>query len=299
MENQPTTISPYAVTPELHAARTAVEAARGKSKKLADLVNTTAAQATTLEADAQRLQTELAAEEGALAMAEGAAVKRHEKSVERLSGELEGKEKELKRARAKIAALEGMAPGIDDEVTAAGTALSIELGMWGQSVTAALSAELGEAVKPLVGVMAKARAIGAPLFLDFLQAAYVPDPIGFMRIMTRSDGWDNRGRNLLDGIGESQWTAEADAISAQLSPVKLAMSAARIHREYVPLARRQGPYVRKGYEVRGSDFWAKKREAAAPMEKPQPPARKPEPQELSMGPALVENIDGPRPQQQQ
>ncbi|VTU36218.1 hypothetical protein [Variovorax sp. PBL-E5] len=230
-----TDAAPYTVSPELQTAADAIEAARAQCKKLAEQVDTTAAHALTLEADLKSLTAERAAEEGALALCEPGDVKRHEKTIDRLTAELELKERDLRRARTKIVALESMAPDLDSAVKAAGVELQAALAIWAQQATRTLADEIAEAAKPLAAVMARAQALalaGGNL-ADFVTAAYCPSPEGFRRVWS-SAGWANQGENLLTGVQ----TPEADAIAEPVRAIAASISAARYHSNFVPLARR-------------------------------------------------------------
>jgi hypothetical protein len=98
--------------------------------------------------------------------------------------------------------------------------------------------------------MARGRAIGGLELRDFLAAALVPDPDGFMRFPA-GGGWVNQGANLLDMPPDDIGAAAARAITEGLKPVRESLAAARAHSNYVPLAKRPKPYVRKGYTTEG------------------------------------------------
>lgn len=288
----------YQPSPALIVAREAIEAAQARCKKLASQVDETAALLPSLEADVQRTQTDLAAEEGALALCEKADVKRHEKAIERLSTELADKERDLRRARAKIEALEGMAPELDEQVAARASEAQVEKGIWIQEAIATLSVEIEQAVKPLQAVIAKARAMQSSFaqqeLQDFVQAVWLPEPQGFMRLQSQH-GLDNVGTNLLgqcDEVGQ----AAAHGVAEALSQLQRVLSGARAHSAYIPLAKRSKPYVRRGYVVQGRDYFSDK--AKADVGEPVA-ASACRPQELNMGPAMVENIGRPTPQVQQ
>jgi hypothetical protein len=241
----------YAPSAELLAARDAVEAARQRSARVREQVDATAMQITALEGEVHKLQTDLANREAERALADDGAAKKLDAEIKRLAGDLDSKSRELNRARNLLQALETKAPEIDEEVRAAGTVLQSEQGIWASNAAQALRNELQEAVRPLVRVMARARAVGGPELRDFLSAALVPDPEGFMRFPVSGGGWVNQGTNLLDAPPDEIGAAAARAISENLKPVRESLAAVRSHGDYVPLAKRPKPYVRKGRTTEG------------------------------------------------
>ncbi|MBP6897333.1 MAG: hypothetical protein KBC94_23195 [Pseudacidovorax sp.] len=278
----------YAFPPELNTVIAAAQAARNDCAKVAAKINEAAAQLPALEADLQRLAGEIGAEEGKLALADAPAeIKRHEKVIKDLLAESETKEREVKRLRARIQALEEQAPALDEALRAAVSDLRIEFSGWQNGLAARIGTELEALVAPIRTLVAVAKAAapgtGATSLSDFVAAAYIPDPDGFVRIPTAT-GWESRGRNLLEGLPTSQ-PAEAEAVAAQCLPVLQALRAGESHTAYVPLARRPVPYVRKGYEIRS---WTSKSDSDsdAPGTAASPAARV-EPQELNVAPAMT------------
>lgn len=240
--------SPYAVTPELQSASTAVADAIALCKRLSDQLGATESQIKGLEADVEQLTAERATAEAALALADGDDVKALDKAALRLDSDLGAKERELRRLRARVAALEEEGPKLHEAVRLRAQELDVELGLWCTDAADALTPEVEAAAKQLAAAIEKAHAIGGPTMRDFTDAAYVPRPSGFMRQRVNG-GWYNAGANLLQpppqGLGE-----EAAAIHSQILPIRQAVLNGKVYPEYVPLSRRPRPYVRKGYEVR-------------------------------------------------
>lgn len=222
----------YAISPELQKAFDAVETARAQCRRLAERVDDSISQISARTADIDRLNADLGTAEAAAALAEAPEdLKRHEKTISRLTSDLEAKGAELKRMRTRVEALEGMAPDLDLAVRAAGAELQAALTIWAQQATQTLAEEIAEAVKPLTAVMGRAGALalaGGNL-ADFTAAAYVPSPEGFRRVWS-SLGLVNEGANLLAG------EQPTDAIAAPLRAITATIRAARFH--YTPL--RQG-----------------------------------------------------------
>lgn len=276
----------YAFSPELNTVIAAAQAARNDCAKVAAKIDEAAAQLHALEADLRRLASDVGAEEGKLALADAPAeIRRHEKVVKDLLTESEMKEREVKRLRARIQALEEQAPALDEALRAAVSDLRIEFSGWQSGLAARIGTELEALVAPIRTLVAIANAAahgaGANSLSDFVAAAYIPDPDGFIRTPV-AHGWENRGRNLLQGLPNTR-PAEAEAVAVQCLPVLQALRAGESHKAYVPLARRPVPYVRKGYEVRS---WESKSDADAPSPAAAPAARV-EPQELNVAPAMT------------
>lgn len=280
----------YAFSPELNTVIAAAQAARNDCAKVAAKIDEAAAQLHALEADLRRLASDVGAEEGKLALADAPAeIKRHEKVVKDLLTESETKEREVKRLRARIQALEEQAPALDEALRDAIVDLRIEFSGWQNGIAARIGTELEALVAPIRTLVAMANAAaygsGANSLSDFVAAAYIPDPDGFMRTRDRG-GWVNQGRNLLVGLPNSR-PAEAEAIAVQCLPVLQALRAGESHTAYVPLARRPVPYVRKGYEIRG---WTSKSDSDGDGDAPNTaaaPAARVEPQELNVAPAMT------------
>ncbi|WP_432731461.1 hypothetical protein [Variovorax sp. W6] len=239
--------SPYAVTSDLQKASTAVSEAAALCKRLDNQLSLTASQIKVLETEVEQLTSERATAEAALALADGDEVKALDKAALRLDTDLGAKERELRRLRARIAALEVEGPKLHEAVRLRAQELDVELGLWSNAAAEALTPEVEAAAKQLAVTIEKAHAIGGPTMRDFTDAAYVPRPSGFMRQRVNG-GWYNAGANLLEpsqGLGP-----EATEIQSLIAPIRQAAVNGKVYPEYVPLARRPGPYVRKGVEVR-------------------------------------------------
>ncbi|WP_343661101.1 hypothetical protein [Ralstonia sp.] len=233
--------SGYALTPEVKAAIQDVHDALARRKLLDEAADASPARIAEIEQDANRLRGEISSQEADIALCDEAEVPAKEKAVRKLADELTVKERELSRAKARLDALEARAPEIDAAIDEAAHTLNLEVGMLAESFKVRISEELREAVKPLLPIMEKARAVGRP-FNDYFQAAYLPDPEGFI-VNTKSAGaiFGHVGVNLLNGT-----SGEPNPITEVMEPVNAALNALRAHRAYVPLAKRPKPYVRKG-----------------------------------------------------
>lgn len=233
--------APYVLSSEMQAAIQAVHDALGRRKTLDEATNAAPAQIAELEQEANRLRGEIASREADIIWCADTEVPAAEGAIAKLSDELITRETELRRAKSRLDALEARAPELDAAVDQAGYMLNLEVGMQGEIFRARISEELREAVKPLLPILEKARAMG-PLFNDYLQAAYLPDPEGFI-LGLRSNGAisSNVGVNLLNGVSNVP-----NPITEVMAPVNAALNALRSHRAYVPLAKRPKPYVMKG-----------------------------------------------------
>lgn len=231
----------YALSPEVTAAIRDVHDALARRKLLDDAANTSPARIEEIEQEANRLRGEIASREADIVLCAEAEVPAKEKAIRKLADELTAKETELNRAKARLDALEARAPEIDAAIDEAAHMLNLEVGMLAESFKARISEELREAVKPLLPIMEKARAVGRP-FNDYFQAAYLPDPEGFI-LSTQYTGanFGHVGVNLLNGV-----SGEPNPITEAMGPLNEALNALRAHRAYVPLAKRPKPYVRKG-----------------------------------------------------
>lgn len=245
MKKQSTNAARYALTLEITAAHLAVEAARQKSSRHSEQVNLVAAQIAELDSEIPLLEKGLADHEAAMTFAEDSEIAAMEKTAMRLSTVIEMKARVLNRSRAKLKALEDMAPSVDDEVVTAGGSLRLEVGIWMQGVVQELSEELSEALKPVIGILAKARAIGGSELSDFLASVSVPDPVD-CKLVPAASGAYNIGSNLLDLPADADQQAAANELHSQIAPVRRAATEACGHAAYIPLARRPKPYVIKG-----------------------------------------------------
>jgi len=237
--------SAYDISPELNAAVETVHFALGRRKTLDEAINALPKAISDLERQASSLTSELGSVEAELALSSGAQAKNLEQSCEQLNDTVSKKEIEIKRAKSKIVALEGMAPEMDEAIVTAGGLLNMEVGFLAGDIKSQIAKEMRDAVIPVLAVIAKARVAGLGQFNDFLAAAYLPDPEGFMIAGGSAiDVTSNyRGLNLLD---RSYSTPETDALVAALKPVRDAIAAVRSHKPYIPLANRPTPYQIKG-----------------------------------------------------
>jgi hypothetical protein len=233
----------YALPLELEAAVKAAHDALGRRKTLDAAVNESPAQIAEAESEVERLRGELATAEADLALSSGTDSRRLERLIDELSASLSSKEVVVRRAHARLAALEAKAPELDAAIVDARQTLNLEAGMYARDLKSQISVELREAVKPVLAVLRNAHAVdsvGLHQFTDFFFAAYLPDPETFIG-SGRSEN-KNIGTNLLD----DRSTDEQNPIALVLAPVKAAMTAIGAHRPYVPLAKRPKPYVRRG-----------------------------------------------------
>ncbi len=238
---QETKAEVYALTPEVIQAIEAVHDAIARRKVLDEAVNEAPARIAALEQEADRMRGELARLDADIALCDDAEVPAKERAIKKLDGDLSTKETELRRARARLDALEARAPEIDAAVSEAGYVLNLETNSLAESFKERISEELREAVKPLLPILEKARAVG-PLMNDFCQAAYLPDPAGFYLARSNNNAnFANIGFNLLSGA-----SGLPNPINEVMAPVNAALAAWRGHKPYLPLAKRPVPYVRKG-----------------------------------------------------
>lgn len=297
MKQNPSTVFAYAIHPELTAAVEAVHAAIAQAKKVAEMVNEAAAKIPQLEAEIGVLRHEIASAEVAEALAEDGDPKATRKAIDRQKAELVAKESDLRSAQMRVTVLEQRAPEYDVAVRAAGEVLYTEHQTWVAATKTALAAEVEDAIRPLVDVMAKVRAVGWLHFRDFLDDAMVPDLFNYTPLHAGALRAADLSTNLLKGKPASVEAQTAvDSLKSVIQPVVEALAAAKSHRSYVPLAARQlTPYVIKGWTSGVRDhFINTKPDAAAPAA-----VRGGQTQELNLGPAMVENIGQPALQVQQ
>ena len=238
----------YLITPEVTAAIAALNLALDRRKKLDEAVGSAPAQIAAAEANLQALRSELAAKEADIVWIDDAKVPAMEKEIATLVAAIEAKDREIQRTKGRVKALEDRAAEIDADVDQANNLMNLEASMAGQDVEEIIAAELRLKVKELQSMFAKVRALNrvtrSARTLDFLMDAYVPDLEKCMRSVGLN-GSSNSSPNLIDVVTEETKHAEAE-IAEQLKPISDALAAGRSHRTYVPLARRLGPYVRKG-----------------------------------------------------
>lgn len=202
----------------------------------------------TIEALRQRVQelTEnLGSIEAELALCPpGAAAKRLERDSETRTAELAVAENEVKRAIAKLSALESkIAPEVDAAMAEAALTLHREIGIDTRERKKQIADELRHAVKPLLEVLAKAKAVDvAYQFNDLFQVSFVPDYENFVFLGASSQELHS-GFNLLNALPDSE---EARQVTLEFAPLRNARRIVTAYKEYVPLAKRPGPYQIKG-----------------------------------------------------
>jgi chromosome segregation ATPase len=238
----------FKITPEVTAAIDALNLALDRRKKLDEAVGSAPAQIAAAESELQSLRSELAVKEADIVWVVDAKVPAAEKEIARLVAAIEAKDREILRTKGRVKALEDRAAEIDTDVEKANNVMNLEASIAGQDIEANIAAELRLKVKELQSMFAKIRALNrvtrSARTLDFLLDAFVPDLEKCMRT-TGLNGHSNSSPNLIDVVTEETKQAEAE-IAEQLKPISDALAAGRRHLTYVPLARRLGPYVRKG-----------------------------------------------------
>lgn len=298
MKQNPATVFAYAIHPELTAAVEAAHAAIAQAKKVAEMVNEAAAKIPQLEAEIGVLRHEIASAEVAEALADDGDRKVLRKAIERQKAELVAKEGDLRSAQTRVTVLEQRAPEYDVAVRAAGEVLHAEHQTWLVATKTALSVEIEVAIKPLVDVMAKARVVGWRHLADFLDDAMVPDLLNYTSIYRSALKAADVSTNRLKGqLASAEGLIAVEAIRSAIQPVEHALVAVRSYRPYMPLAARQvKPYEIKGWTSGVRDHFINQSDVAADK-----PAAAPafQPQELNLGPAMVENAGRPAPQVQQ
>lgn len=240
---------------ELLADQKALDDAVAKAKRTRAAVDETAAQIPALDAQVQELTAKLAEKDADRAIAEDVDVKGLDAEVNRLGADLDSTQRGLNRARNALKVHEERAPALDEEVRAAVVVLENDLLTFSGDLTERLRAEILERCKPLQGAFAALRALG-PLggvgVRDVIDAAYIPDPRGFVRMQGGTGvGSINCGTNLLAGEPEPEHAELAKAITQALAPVRASLVAGKALGSYVPLDKRPKPYVRKGWSSQG------------------------------------------------
>lgn len=247
------TQSAYTPRTELGQAVDAVHKALADRKTLDAKVDAMPEAIAVIEQNVAKLEAELGAKEGDHAIAdEGTAQqKKLAKEIADLTSKLFVEQQSLRSAHIRLVGLEGKAPQLDEEVRACTQDLQIEVTSYFESVKPALSAELEQAVKPILGILAKARVFGRPM-QDTVRSLFIPDPVGFvLREHPLLQGYHYDGKNLLEGDPSEEQQAEAHAISEMIAPAFRALAAGSAHQEYVPLEKRPKKYVIKGYTHEG------------------------------------------------
>lgn len=248
-----TQITSMALPPELLEDQQTLDEAVAKAKRTRAAVDETAANIPALEADVQELTTKLAEKDADRAIADDGDVKALDTEIKKLGVELDSAQRALNRAKNALKIHEARAPEQDEAVQAAVVVLEQDLIALGGNMLEQLRAEILEKVKPLQGVFAAfraLRALGNEGVRDVIDAAWVPDPKGFMRLSAGA-GSMNYGTNLLAEAPEPEHAQLAESISKAVAPVRASLAAAKALGSYVPLDKRPKAYVRRGYTTEG------------------------------------------------
>lgn len=237
----------YALPDELKAAIGAAHDALARRKKLDDAISNAPAQVAEKEREIASLRAELATAEADILFVDEGKLSALQKQIDKMVATIDARDLEVRRIKARIDALERRAPEIDGEIDVAGNALNIEASMFAAALKVRIGAELRDVMPAVRAVLNKARALdGIGHCRDFFAAAFVPD-MEFFVPHTLANGATYGHTNLLD----NDTPREPNAIDELLAPVRAAMAAVRKHAPYVPLSRRQQPYVIKGAEGPG------------------------------------------------
>jgi hypothetical protein len=239
-----------------------------KIAEMPGTIETITAAIATAAADLARVEGDLAlADEGT---AQYKALVKQLKELNEIHG---AEHQRLRSGTIRIAGLEAKAAQVDEQVRAATTDLNILVTAYFDAAKTVLSAEFAEAVKPIIGVLAKANGMGVAL-RDTVRGAFIPDPVGFNLLggVGLRCGIDYYGANLLEQAPSAEQVAEAEAVRRLIAPALAALARGRSHVEYVPLAKRPKPASRRGYTHGGVKADARPFGA---VEQAPPPAPKP------------------------
>jgi hypothetical protein len=246
----PTGGAQYALTSEAGTVVEDLVTALDRRKKLNDAVETLPREIAAAKLEHQQMTSELASMETDVVWIDASKLPALQKDIAKLSETIQAKDLEIRRAAARLGALEERAPEIDGEIKAAIQMLNHEAVIASDSIQAVLAEELRSSVVAVRTVHAKIRALQkfVPILRisDFLLDAYIPDLDSCMRLHT-GDGSNTykTAPNLLAISDAGTQRAEAE-IEAALKPISDAMRIARGHHDYVPIAKRPQPYVIKG-----------------------------------------------------
>ncbi|AYQ89189.1 hypothetical protein EDD84_18720 [Burkholderia gladioli] len=217
-------------------------------KKLDDAVNAAPAEIGAAEAELSALRQQMATLEADTILIDDAQLAQAQKRIQALDGVIAQKEIGLRRAKARLEALEARAPDLDEKIEIAIGYVRIEAGIAAGSLRAEIAEELRTKVRDLQLIYAKVRALNGLVRTertsDFLMSALIPDLDHSLRVTTKA-GTFEQSTNLLEVKSDDTSAAEA-VVSEALRPITDALLLARKHRPYVPLAKRPTPYVRKG-----------------------------------------------------
>ncbi|MBJ9674502.1 hypothetical protein [Burkholderia gladioli] len=217
-------------------------------KKLDDAVNAAPAEIGAAEAELSALRQQMATLEADTILIDDAQLAQAQKRIQSLDGVIAQKEIGLRRAKARLEALEARAPDLDEKIEIAIGYVRIEASIAADSLRAEIAEELRTKVRDLQLIYAKVRALNGLVRTertsDFLMSALIPDLDHSLRVTTKA-GTFEQSTNLLEVKSDDTSAAEA-VVSEALRPITDALLLARKHRPYVPLAKRPTPYVRKG-----------------------------------------------------
>ncbi|MBU9379411.1 hypothetical protein [Burkholderia gladioli] len=217
-------------------------------KKLDDAVNAAPAEIGAAEAALSALRQQMATLEADIILIDDAQLAQSQKRIQALDGVIAQKEIGLRRAKARLEALEARAPDLDEKIEIAIGYVRIEASIAAGSLRAEIAEELRTKVRDLQLIYAKVRALNGLVRTertsDFLMSALIPDLDHSLRVTTKA-GTFEQSTNLLEVKSDDTSAAEA-VVSEALRPITDALLLARKHRPYVPLAKRPTPYVRKG-----------------------------------------------------
>lgn len=294
-----TTQSEIALSPKLTATIENIKTIRARRDTLDAVTNAMPQTIADLKVKAASIADSLATKEGNLALLSGTEAKKLEGEYTTQGTALAVAEVEVNRAEAKLEALETkIAPEIDAAMKEAEIDLTREISIDADERKARIAIELREAVKPILKVLAKARAANfTGQFNDLFMCAYVPDVDGFKFFGGSHSLADFVGKNLLS---EASSTPEAEEIKAILAPAREAIVIAKSYQPYVPLSKRPAPY-----QIKGSSEGPGGRPSLPPPRDVKPAVEanssfvksqyssfnleaKPQPQELNLAPALAE-----------
>lgn len=217
-------------------------------KKLDQAVNSSPAEIDHSEAELVILRQQMASLEADIVLIDEAELPAKQKEINSLAEAISEKDLAVRRAKARLAALEARAPELDEKIDIAIGFVRVEADIAAQSVRSDLAREIHSKVRDLQLIYAKVRALSSLVpdirARDFLQSAVVPDLESCMRIIAPSGTYE-ASTNLLSLKDAGTDQAEA-AIFESMRPITEVLALARTHRTYVPLAKRPAPYVRKG-----------------------------------------------------
>jgi hypothetical protein len=227
------------------AAHESCEREIARRAKMLEQVDADAAALPGKEALLQSKASEAADVDAERSIASEDAVRTIDAKLKRVRGEEDAASRDLNQTRARLEALESKIETSDEAVRSAANTLSAEIGALEARLTSEISCELAAALRPVIAVLAKARAIGGPQMTLLASSAVVPDPAAGIDIVGRSTFCSN----LLDAVPDELQAGAADAIRQTMLPLRATLAKARGLPSYVPLSKRPKPYVRRGYTI--------------------------------------------------